>query len=98
MSESYRFTASPNKFFDYIAAGLPFFFNFGGPLKEKVEQENIGIYTDYADPNDLAKKMSHYSDNKEILQLIGKNARNIAEREYDRDIILKNMARDIVNA
>ena len=41
LSESYRFTASPNKFFDYIAAGLPFFFNFGGPLKEKVEQENI---------------------------------------------------------
>mgnify|MGYP003460485283 FL=1 len=77
---------------------MPFFFNFGGPLKEKVEKENIGIYTDYADPNDLAKKMSHYSDNKEILQLIGKNARNIAEREYDRDIILKNMARDIVNA
>lgn len=98
LSESYRFTASPNKFFDYIAAGLPFFFNFGGPLKEKVEKENIGIYTDYADPNDLAKKMSHYSDNKEILQLIGKNARNIAEREYDRDVILKNMARDIVNA
>lgn len=98
LSESYRFTASPNKFFDYIAAGLPFFFNFGGPLKDKVEKENIGIYTDYKNPNDLAKKMAHFSENKELLLSIGKNARNLAEREYDRDLILKNMARDIINA
>jgi len=96
-SESYRFTASPNKFFDYIAAGLPFFFNFGGPLKDKIEKENIGIYTDYLQPNDLVNKMLYYSNNNELLKSIGDNGRKVAENEFNRELILKKLVQEIVN-
>ena len=97
LSESYRFTASPNKFFDYISAGLPFFFNFAGPLKQKIEESNIGIYTNYLEPKDLADKMIYYSNNKPLLQSIGNNGRKIAESEFDREIILNNLVDEIVN-
>jgi len=97
-SESYRFTASPNKFFDYIAAGLPFFFNFGGPLKDLIENKNVGIYTNYLTPEDLAEKMMYYAKNKKQLYEIGQNGRKLAENEFEREQILENMIKEILNA
>lgn len=97
LSKTYRFTASPNKFFDYIASGLPVFFNFGGPLKEKIKESNIGIYVNYLKPEELAEKMIYYANNKEELAKMGKNARLLAEEEYNRKNILSNLIKEIVN-
>ena len=36
LSATYRETASPNKFYDYVAAGLPVIFNFQGSLKDLI--------------------------------------------------------------
>jgi len=96
-SESYRYTASPNKFFDYIAAGLPFFFNFEGPLKDKVLKHNIGIYTNYQDAAVLAEKMMYFSENTQELKILALNARVLAEEEYNRDIIYKKLVKEIIN-
>lgn len=90
-SKSYRFTASPNKFFDYIAAGLPFFFNFTGPLKSKVIDANVGHYVNHNKPEELCDVMKHYSVNLDKLRQMGANARLLAEREYDRDEIFTKL-------
>ena len=95
-SETYRYTASPNKFFDYIGAGLPFFYNFSGPLSDEIISKNIGVYTDYLKPKDLADKMIYYSKYPEKFKIMSTNARKLAEVKYDRNEILDNLTSTIL--
>lgn len=94
-SESYRQTASPNKFFDYMGAGLPIFFNFAGPLRDIVETKNIGIYTDYKDPAALSSVMRYYADHPDDLMQMSKNARKYAVDACDREKILDALVVEI---
>lgn len=65
LSPTYRETASPNKFYDYVAAGLPVIFNFQGPLKDLILEKRAGYYVDYQSPEALSDVLLHISQNKE---------------------------------
>ena len=95
LSASLRYTASPNKLFDYLAAGLPVFFNFDGPLKDTLEAQTVGKYVAYDDPQSLADAMTYYSNNKDQLIRMSCNARRYAEAECDREQILTDLANDV---
>ena len=94
-SESYRYTASPNKFFDYMGAGLPIFFNFAGPLRDTVVAKGVGVYTDYRDPAALSEAMAYYAGNPDALRQMSRNARKLAEDDYDREAILDALVMEI---
>lgn len=83
LSPTYRETASPNKFYDYIAAGLPIIFNFQGPLKDLILEKRAGYYVDYQSPEELSAVLLHISQNKEEALEFGRNARHLAEERFD---------------
>jgi len=83
LSPTYRETASPNKFYDYIAAGLPIIFNFQGPLKDLILEKRAGYYVDYQSPEQLSEVLLHISRNKSEALEFGKNARLLAEEKFD---------------
>lgn len=87
LSPTYRETASPNKFYDYIAAGLPIIFNFQGPLKDLILEKKAGYYVDYRSPEQLSDVLQHISRNKSEALEFGKNAYLLAKERFD----LKNI-------
>jgi len=88
ISSTYRLTASPNKFYDYIAAGLPIIFNFEGPLKDLILNKTAGYYVDYQFPDQLSEVLLHILHNKSEASEFGKNARRLAEGEFDQKNIV----------
>lgn len=76
---------SPNKFFDYLSAGLPVVVNYPGWVADIVSKERCGIPVPPDDPRALAKAISDLADDPELRMKIGKRAREVAEAYFDRD-------------
>ena len=85
VSRLYRETAMPNKFFDYIAAGLPVIFNFEGPLRDQILTHQAGFYVDYRKPEELSKTLVMLFENPEIGLKAGLRARRMAEEYFDQE-------------
>ncbi len=91
----HRFTASPNKFFDYIAAGLPLFFNFDGPLKDEIIREGIGVHSPSDNPGAMADALSAHSRSTKGKVAESVRIRNFAEENYDRKALLRGLRNEI---
>jgi len=76
---------SPNKYFDYIASGLPVLVNYPGWLKEMIEREGCGIYVPPDDPTAFADAVVRLRDNPEERIAMGLRSRALAVRDYARD-------------
>jgi glycosyltransferase involved in cell wall biosynthesis len=77
-------TWSPNKMFDALAAGKPVLINVPGWLGETIEKNNCGRCVDAPSPEMLADALQELAGNPELCRQMGKNARELAEREFDR--------------
>ena len=86
-------TNSPNKLFDTFAAGRPAIVNTDGWMRELVEQNEAGLYVRAGDARDLADKIAWLRDHPEDAARMGRNARALAEREFDRDALASRAAR-----
>jgi len=80
-------TNSPNKLFDSISAGVPVIVNSDGWTKEMVEKNHCGAYVDPQKPEELAEKILFLQQSPKLLAEMGNNARQLAEREYDKSIL-----------
>jgi len=78
-------TWSPNKMFDALAAGKPVLVNVSGWLRELVEQNDCGIYLGPSRPEVLAEALAELADDPERCRQMGRNARDMAEREFSRE-------------
>lgn len=85
-------TNSPNKLFDSLSAGIPIIVNSAGWTKDMVEQEKCGFFCDPEKPEELAEKLLFYKDDKETLEMWGKNARRLSVEVYDKDILSAQVA------
>ena len=77
-------TWSPNKMFDALAAGKPVLINVPGWLGETIEKNNCGKCLDANRPQMLADAMEELATDPELCRQMGINARELAEREFDR--------------
>jgi glycosyltransferase involved in cell wall biosynthesis len=77
-------TWSPNKMFDALAAGKPVLINVPGWLGETIEKNKCGKCLDANRPEMLADALQELSVNPELCRQMGKNARELAERQFDR--------------
>jgi glycosyltransferase involved in cell wall biosynthesis len=77
-------TWSPNKMFDALAAGKPVLINVPGWLGETIEKNNCGRCLDARRPEMLADALQELAANPELCRQMGKNARELAERDFDR--------------
>lgn len=80
-------TWSPNKLFDSLAAGKPIVINTGGWLRETVERSGCGRFVAPDRPEALADALVELSRNPELCDEMGRNARSLAERQFDRALL-----------
>jgi glycosyltransferase involved in cell wall biosynthesis len=78
-------TNSPNKLFDTFAAGRPAIVNMDGWMRELVEANKAGVYVRAGDARALADRIAWLREHPEEVERMGRNARALAEREFDRD-------------
>ena len=84
---AFYYGTSPNKFFDYLAAGLPVLNNYPGWLAEIITQHQCGYAVPPDDPVAFADALCHAADHRPELVAMGARARELAEAEYDRDLL-----------
>lgn len=86
---AFYYGTSPNKFFDYIAAGLPVLNNYPGWLADMITKEQCGFAVPPDDPNKFADALEKAADDRQILCEMGSKARTLAKRDFDRDRLSK---------
>jgi len=80
-------TGSPNKFFDGLAAGKMIIVNFGGWIREEIEENRCGVYVDPNHPTDFVKKMESVLNDPGQLDNDKTSSRALAERKYSRQLL-----------
>lgn len=93
---AFYYGTSPNKFFDYISAGLPVINNYPGWLAEMIEESMCGYSVPPDDPIAFADALEHAADNRELLVNMGKNARELAERDFRRSDLADHWVKWVV--
>ncbi len=82
----FYYGTSPNKFFDYIACGLPILNNYPGWLADMIGEHQLGRVVQPDDPEAFADAVLALRDmGRDERQTIGRRARELAEREFDRN-------------
>jgi glycosyltransferase involved in cell wall biosynthesis len=84
---AFYYGTSPNKFFDYISAGLPVLNNYPGWLAELIDANDCGLSVPPDDPVLFADALIQMADDRSVLDTMGKSARALAEREFDRNLL-----------
>lgn len=81
---AFYYGTSPNKFFDYIAAGLPVLTNYPGWLAELIDQHGCGRVVRPDDPQAFADALCWMADHRGELRNMGLRSRQLAESEFER--------------
>ena len=81
---AFYYGTSPNKFFDYISAGLPVLNNYPGWLADMIDENNCGYVIPPEDPIAFADALIEAADNRDALTEKGKRALMLAESDFDR--------------
>lgn len=84
---AFYYGTSPNKFFDYIATGLPVLNNYPGWLADLIEENKCGIAVSPDNPEEFADGLARLADDPNLRRDLGKNARQLAEKEFGRDAL-----------
>jgi glycosyltransferase involved in cell wall biosynthesis len=84
---AFYYGTSPNKFFDYLAAGLPILVNYPGWMADIVKQANCGVAVRPEAPTDFANALIKLSEDRQALKLMGDNGFNLAEKQFNRDLL-----------
>ncbi len=81
---AFYYGTSPNKFFDYIASGLPVLNNYPGWLADLITEHKCGLAIPPENPSAFADALITMADDPERRQAMGRNARKLAEQAFDR--------------
>jgi glycosyltransferase involved in cell wall biosynthesis len=85
-------TGSPNKYFDGLAAGKLIINNFGGWIKQEIEQNKCGINLDPKHPTDFVKKIESFLHERKLLAAYQTASRQLAEKKYSRSKLSQEFA------
>jgi glycosyltransferase involved in cell wall biosynthesis len=87
---AFYYGTSPNKFFDYIASGLPVLNNYPGWLAGMIEESKCGMVVPPNDPKAFADAVLWMRDHPEELRAMGPRSRNLAETRFSRQTLGEN--------
>lgn len=82
----------PLKLNDYMAVGKPVVVTAIEDIANLVQQGDFGLVTDF-NPEDIAQKTGRLINNPELLESMGRRARQLAEEEYTWDQMGANLGR-----
>ncbi|MDV3458442.1 glycosyltransferase family 4 protein [Sphingomonas sp. HF-S4] len=89
---AFYYGTSPNKFFDYIAAGLPVLNNYPGWLAEVIEAHDCGIAVPPADPEAFADALMRFAEDRARTRLMGARALRLARQDFAREALAERWA------
>ena len=81
---AFYYGTSPNKFFDYIASGLPVLNNYPGWLADLISETNCGVAIPPERADLFADALETLADNPDIRRTMGENGRRLAESRFNR--------------
>lgn len=84
---AFYFGTSPNKFFDYIAAGLPVLNNYPGWLANMIGEHQCGLAVPPDNPAAFADALEQAASDRAELQAMGRRGRALAEQQFDRALL-----------
>lgn len=77
---------SPNKFYDYLAAGIPVLVNYPGEVAEIVKKNKLGFVADPGDFKSFGDSLILLKNNPELKREMKQNAKKVS-KILDRNII-----------
>ena len=81
---AFYYGTSPNKFFDYIAGGLPVINNYPGWIADIIKETNSGYVVPPENPEVFADILEEAADNCGDLIIKSKNAKKLAINRFNR--------------
>lgn len=85
---AFYYGTSPNKFFDYLASGIPVLCNYPGWVADLIEEHQCGITVPPDAPEQFAAALERLADmSQESRAAMGRNARSLAERKFARGLL-----------
>ena len=91
----FYYGTSPNKFFDYISAGIPVLNNYPGWLAELINENDCGFSVPPEDPIAFANVLEKAAGNRMDLKVKGSKARELAIKKFDRIILASEWAKQL---
>ncbi len=82
---AFYYGTSPNKFFDYLAAGLPVLTNYPGWVAGLVEENGCGYSVPPDNPEAFASALVEAANNRESLKSMGCASARLAKKSFLRD-------------
>ena len=80
---AFYYGTSPNKFFDYLASGLPIICNYPGWVAELIREHGCGIAVEPGNPMAFADALQFLASDPDARRQMGDRARRLAD-EFDR--------------
>lgn len=85
---------SANKFYDYLASGLPVLLNYEGWQAEYLKDFNAGLGTKMGDQQAFLQNLLKLVDSPQLRTEMGKNGRELALKHFDRRQIAAKLMKD----
>ena len=95
---AFYYGTSPNKFFDYIAAGLPVLINYPGWLAELIIQHRCGFPVPPDNPAAFADALEQAANDRQALKAMGVRGRALAEAEFSRAMLADRWVKTLENS
>ena len=86
---AFYYGTSPNKFFDYISAGLPVVSNYPGWIADMIQKHDCGYIVPPGDPELFADALCCAADNKDKTRHMSENALKLAYK-FDRKVLYQD--------
>ena len=82
---AFYYGTSPNKFFDYLALGLPVLNNYPGWIAEMITDNKCGLAIEPSSPKAFAEALITLKRDRKSLTQMGQNAKQLAVSKFDRN-------------
>ncbi|WP_257281520.1 glycosyltransferase family 4 protein [Endozoicomonas sp. ISHI1] len=89
---AFYYGTSPNKFFDYIACGLPVLNNYPGWLADMINENDCGLTVPPEDAKAFADSLVYLADHREKLLGMSAAASKLAKKRFDRSKLSQQFA------
>lgn len=90
---AFYYGTSPNKFFDYISAGIPVVNNYPGWLTDLIREHECGVSVPPENPAAFADALERLAADRRESRRLGTNGRALAEREFSRERLADRFVR-----
>ena len=95
---AFFYGTSPNKFFDYISAGLPVLNNYPGWVADLIQQNGCGYAVAADNPDAFADALTAAANNPEARKQKGAAARKLAKEQFNRQQLANRFVRWVTEA